>query len=149
MRNKRRKSKVSFAPSEIGYEASQYQSASAVSDTTSFRTDSDMRDSVQQPKTQLVLKETEVVKRPSTVPEEHESDHSEHEESFEEEVEEEVVEETESLKTDTITSSSNDDDSSEKSEGERHAELQQKVHSHILKQSTQLIPDEYKDYFGH
>ena len=39
------KSKVSFAPSEIGYEASQYLSASAVSETTSFRTDSDMRDS--------------------------------------------------------------------------------------------------------
>ena len=45
LRPKRLKSKVSFAPSEIGYEASQYLSPSVVSDTTSFRTDSDMRES--------------------------------------------------------------------------------------------------------
>ena len=59
----------------------------------------------------------------------------------------------ESVKTDSVTSSScskeDDESSCENSEGERQAELQEKMRSHILKQSTQLIPDEYKDYFGH
>ena len=51
-------------------------------------------------------------------------------------MEEEIIEEeTESLVTDTITSSSGS--GSEKSEGEKAAELHKKIHSHILKQSTQ------------
>ena len=104
-------SKVSFAPSEFPLS----QPSSCQSDTTSFKTDSDMRES-----SQKVTKEIVEVKE-------------------------------ESVKTDSVTSSSSSDESScgEKSEGERQAELQEKMRSHILKQSTQLIPDEYKDYFGH